>query len=194
MNFMRIFGTMADLFTKRPIQVDDVGRINVSSPHKVIRVTKALAAAGNYSAEDVLSESASVGTAWKFRNALDPYKDKGVIVKAIALCSTTGLVPRLRVYLFSATPTSMLNDNEGNTTLITADLPNYLGWIDFPGLTDLGGYSETIATPNTSGNLPFSFVLAGKPKDLYGLVVTRDAETNEAAGMTLTIELEIEQY
>jgi hypothetical protein len=101
---------------------------------------------------------------------------------------------RLFNHLYKGTPTCELRDNVGNTGLLAADLGIYLGYVDLPGLSDLGGFSEAIAVPNPLMNLPFHFSLPGSSKDLYGVVVLLDAETNEAANMTLTIELEVEQY
>ena len=158
-----------------------------------VSTTKALAATGNYLAEDVLSENGATGTAWVFSNIVKANGCSGEIVKAQAISETTGLTPRLTLYLFTATPTSQLNDNAVNTALLHADLANYIGKIDFPAMEDLGGDSETLATPSTQGNLPLSFNCASNANDLYGILITRDAITNEVAGDDMTIKLTIEQ-
>lgn len=159
-----------------------------------VSVTKALAAAGNYAAEDVLSESATdgAGTAWTFANAA-PSGGSGYIVGATALLETTALTPRITLYLFNATPTSELDDNAANTAVIHADASKYIGRIDFDALQDLGGDSEAVATPSTSGNLPMKFVLAAGATSLFGIAVTRDAITGENATDDLVITLFIEQ-
>jgi len=158
-----------------------------------VTVTKALAAAGNYAAEDVLSEHASTGTSWTFSGVVKQNGCSGEITKAQAICETTSLTPRLTLYLFTAAPTSQLNDNAANTALLHADLANYIGKIDFNAMEDLGGDSETIATPSTYGNLPLAFTCASDANDLYGILVTRDAITGESAGDDMTINLTIEQ-
>lgn len=163
----------------------------VASKLMEVRQTKILAAAGNYAAEDVLSENATVGTCWTFANAMSSDEGSGIVIKAQALCSTTSLTPRLSLYLFNKIPTSVLRDNIANTAVLTADLPHYQGIIDFMSLGDLGGYSEATATPSTVGNLPLSVKCLDR--NLYGVAITRDAETGEAAGMTLTFILTIEQ-
>ncbi len=156
---------------------------------------KTLAATTDYAAEDVLSESASAGTSWQFKNVVLQANGGGIILAAKVLCSTTALTPRLTLYLFDATPSSNLNDNNANTTLLAADLQRYLGKIDFPALEDLGGYSESLATCSTAGNLPLPFIIENGSKDIYGVLTTRDAVTGEvAATTTITIQLIIEQY
>lgn len=153
-----------------------------------VSVTKALVAAGDYAAEDVLSESASAGTVWTFPRM----GGSGYIVKALVICETTGLTPRLTLYLFDTTPTSNLNDNVANKALLHADLANYVGKIDFLAMEDLGGDSESIATPNTHGNLPLAFRTKSETDTLYGILVTRDAITGETAGDDMTVILTME--
>jgi hypothetical protein len=149
-----------------------------------------LAAAGNYTAEDVMSNSASAGRPWRF----DRLGDAGYITKAIALCTTTGLTPRLTLFLFAERPGCVLNDNVANTCIIAGNRGSYIGKIDFPAMEDLGtGISDTIATPNTVGNLPLAFYTRRPLATLWGVLVTRDAITGEAAGMELTIILGAEE-
>ncbi len=167
----------------------------VSGVLKTVSVTKALAAAGNYDADDVLSESAGAGTAWTFSAIARANNASGYIVKAIALCQTTSLTPRLTLYLFHTTPTSALNDGAANTAVIWADRANFVGHIDFPAMEDLGtGVSMSVATPSTPGKVPLAFDTAAAADDLFGIVVTRDAITGESAGMNLLIALTVEQY
>ena len=158
-----------------------------------VSVTKSLAAAGDYAAGDVLSEHATSGTAWTFSGVVKQNGCSGEITKAQAICETTGLTPRLTLYLFMATPTSQVNDNVANTALLHADLANYIGKIDFPAMEDLGGDSEAIVTPSTYGNLPLTFTCASGANDLFGVLITRDVITSESAGDDMVINLTIEQ-
>jgi hypothetical protein len=155
---------------------------------KTVRVTKAVAAAGNYTAEDVISNSATAGVAWEFKNV----GGSGYITKAQVQCETTAQVQRLTLYLFKATPTSALNDNVANTALLHADLDNYIGRIDFPAMEDLGGDSETLATPSTYGNLPLMFESEPSTGSIYGILVTRDSFTNENGTDDYSIALTVE--
>ena len=160
-----------------------------------ISTTKALESAVAYSAEDVLSETdtASAGTDWDFDAVGKVNGGTGYIVKAQAICETTAVTPRLTLYLFNTAPTSELDDNAANTALLHADLANYIGKIDFPAMEDLGGDSESVASPSTSGNLPLAFNCASADDALYGILVTRDAFTNTATN-DMTIKLTVEQY
>jgi len=160
-----------------------------------VSVTKALAAASAYVAEDVLSESASAGTVWTFSTIAKVNGGTGYIVKAQAISETTALTPRLTLFLFNATPTgAVVNDNVANTSLLHANLSQYVGKIDFPAMEDLGtGDSESVASPSTYGNLPLAFQCATAADDLIGILVTRDAFT-QVATKDMTIRLTTEQY
>lgn len=156
--------------------------------HKSITVAKVLVG-GACGAEDVLSEHITTGTAWTFAAIARANGGKGFIVKAMAICETTALTPRLTLFLFNATPTGVLNDNVANTSPVHADLAKYVGKIDFPAMEDLGtGTSSTIATPSTYGNLPLAFECASDADDLYGVLVSRDIVTpGAAADMTIIL-------
>jgi len=161
---------------------------------KKILVTKALAAAGDYAAEDVMCEDATTGVAWTFSEAAKRNGGTGFIHQAIVLCETTNLTPRLTLFLFNATPTTELDDNKANAAPANADIAKYVGRIDFPAMSDLGGDSCAIATPSTSGNLPLAFECATDADDLIGILVTRDAITGETAGDDMTVILYVEAY
>ena len=175
---------MADTFTK----VWGIGGRTIT-----VTTTRTLDASGSdYAAEDVVSDddTASGGTALTFTGIAKGVGGAGYITNASILCSTTGLLWGLTLYLFRVIPTSgELDDNAANTSVHTTDRPNYVGKIDFPAMSDLGGNSETEATPSTVGNIPRSFNCAADDSNLYGILVTRDAETNEASGMTIVISL-----
>jgi len=187
-----------------PLKVDSSGNLvlaagtnligTVSGVQKQVSVTKALAAADDYAAEDVMCENATTGVAWTFAAIARANGASGYITKAHALWETTALTPRLTLYLFNAAPTTELDDNKANAAPAFADLAQYVGKIDFPAMEDLGGMSESVATPSTTGNLPLAFTCATAADDLIGILVTRDAITGEVATKSMTIRLTIEQY
>lgn len=157
-----------------------------------ISVTKPLAAAGNYGVNDVLSENVSTGTAWEFDAVVLGNGDSGHIIKAQAISQTNAFgTPSLTLFLFTATPTSALNDNVANTALLHANLANYVGKIDFPAMETLGGDAEALATSSTSGNLPLAFECVSGDDALYGILVTRDAITGEVATDDMTVRLTV---
>lgn len=161
---------------------------------KTVSVTKALAAADDYTAEDVLSESASEGTVWTFAAIARANGASGYITQAHAMWETTALTPKLTLYLFNAAPTTNLNDNVANVAPAYADLSQYIGKIEFPALEDLGGMSESIVTSSTAGELPLAFRCADDADDLIGILVTQDAITGEAATKAMTVRLTVEQF
>jgi hypothetical protein len=159
---------------------------------KRVSVTKACASATAYTAEDVVSEHATTGTDWDFSAIAKGNGASGYIIKAEIVCETTAVTPRLTLFLFTAAPTSAVNDHAANTAPLHADLANYIGKIDFPALEDLGtGDSSAVAAPSTYGNLPLAFTCATDADDLYGILVTRDAFTNTATNdITITLTAE----
>ena len=162
---------------------------------RTVSVLRTIAAAGDYAAEDVLSDSATngAGTAITFSKIAKTKGGAGYITQASILCSTTALTPRLALLLFKNVPTCELDDNAANSAVLAADQANFIGQIDFPAMSALGtGMSGTIATTSTSGNLPIAFVCDNDDDSLYGVLVTRDAITGESANMTVRINLTAE--
>lgn len=157
-------------------------------------VTRAIAAAGDYAVEDVISDDATAGTEWRFANIARKNGGSVNIINAQLLWETTALEPRITLFLFTKPPTGVLNDNAGNTNVVNADIPFYVGKIDFPSLEDLGGVSETEASPSTVGNLQKYITCEPGSKDLYGVTVTREAITGEVATNEMTIKLTAERF
>lgn len=146
-----------------------------------------IAAAGNYDANDILSQSASngVGLHWVF-DAIAPTGGAGFITKALITCSATGLLCRFRLHLFNAVPTGELDDNAA-MSIVIADRAKWIGYLDFPAMANLGTMSAAM-----NDTVRFKFDCASADDALYGVLVTLDAETNEAAGMTVAITLSVD--
>ncbi len=163
---------------------------------KTVSVTKVLSAITVYNAADVLSESATASTAtcWTFSAIARANAASGYITKAHVISETTAITPRLVLYLFNVIPTCELDDHQANTALLHADLAKYIGRIDFPAMSENGtGDAEAIATPSTYGNLPLAFDCAAGADDIFGVLVTLDAFTQDP-GDDMTINLTVEQY
>lgn len=151
-----------------------------------------IAAAGDYAAEDVISDSASAGRPWLFPKMARYKGGGGYITQVHVLWETTALTPRTRVYFFNARPTSNLNDNVANTAVLLADVDKAVGYADVPSLSDLGGMSEGIATMSTFGNLALRYDCNRDDDSLQAILVTRDAITGEVAGKTVAIKVGFE--
>lgn len=194
------------LATNSGVDIGDVDILSIAAGNtrigtmsgvcKTVSVTKALESASAYEAEDVLSESDTdgEGTAWTFSALFRANNTGGYITKAVALCETTAITPRLTLFLFHTAPTCELDDHAANTAVLHADEANFVGSIDFPAMEDLGtGDSQAIATPSTVGNLPLWVDAASDADDLIGVLVTRDVFTNTATN-DIIIKLTLEQY
>lgn len=170
--------------------------VAVTIPAVEVIATKSLAAAGDYAANDVMSETASagLGTPFVFEGVVREKGGIGTITKAIATLETTALTPQIRLFLFRERPTSEMDDNAANTAVILADREMDLGYISFLSMADLGtGVSEALATPSTDGNLPLEFNCLPGDDRIFGIAVTQDAITGETALMELQIKLFIRQ-
>lgn len=147
-----------------------------------------IAAATDYAAEDVLADDASAGRAWVFDSVVRKEGGSARIVQAQAMWETTALTPRWTLYLFRKIPTSNLNDNVANAAPAVGDWTDWIGQIDFMSMEDLGGVSSSFVTMSTVGNLPVYFTCAERLKTIYGITVTRDAITGEAASSRVAIQ------
>jgi len=146
------------------------------------RVTKAIAAAGNYTAGDIVSESATSGSPWVFTNFAVTDSRPGTIFKADITCNEDSITASYRLHLFSASPsTSVLNDNVAKA-MGAEDRDGYLGAITFPAMVDEGVWSRAQVDGLTFGYLPAGSILYGLLEDLSG-------ETAETANMLMSITL-----
>lgn len=158
---------------------------------KLVSTTVAIAATTNYAAEDVLSNSASVGTYWTFSDVASEVGGSGTIISAVCICQTTNVSHRVTLYLYHTAPTSNLNDNAANTAPAWADRAGYLGEINFPALNDRGGATKTQVMPG-EGGMPLPFQCAEASAAIYGILITEEAITSEVAGASYIISLLID--
>jgi hypothetical protein len=147
-----------------------------------------------YTNEDVISESASSGTSWTFSSIVPTNKGGGRITKAIVQCDDTAIVPVLTMYLTNVTPLGVLNDNVGNTNPVYAtESDNYLGRIDWPAMSDLGGASEAeIGADGLVAGMPKSFVCVDGDSAIYGVLVVRSAAHTPTSAAKFRVTLTVE--
>lgn len=148
-----------------------------------------LAAAGDYAANDVLSNDATAGQGdpWIFSNAGRVASGSGIILGADIKTSVEGLVPRIRVHLFNAAPTTSEMDDNAANLIDLDDRAKYLGYFDMPAMADVGEFSfAQLDGINKAYNTDAS-------GHLYAILQTLDAFTNESAGMSLWLTLRMNQ-
>ena len=154
---------------------------------KTVLITKTLDANGAYSIDDVISDNPTngQGTDWDI-----DFGGTGYITKAVIAHATTAITPRVDLQLYTRPPTCELDDHAASTGPIAADLPFFLGVIEFPALKDAGtSTSYATVTPSTVGNAPLAF---DAPK-IYGVTVTRtatDFADDTLLSILLTAEME----
>lgn len=150
----------------------------------------AIAAAGNYAALDVFSNDATAdaGDPFVFAGAARVDGGGGWITRLILTCSATGLLARTRIWFFNAAPTTTEMDDNAAFNITVADRSKVIGYLDLPALADVGdiAYAQNI-TDRLQFDLPSG-------TSLYAIGQFIDAETNEAAAMTMTLEISVEQY
>ena len=157
---------------------------------------KTVLANGAYTAEDVVSENVTVALGaqpWTFRNAARENGGGGIIYDALILAQTTAIASWFSLFLHTGIPTCELGDGVANTAFILADRGIAVGRVNFPICDDIGGMSDTQSTPSTVGGLPKSFVCQKGSRNLYGVLVIRNA-VDLADSTKLRIILNIEQF
>ncbi len=159
-----------------------VDALNNSPFRNVVTVT--LAAAGDYAANDVLSNDADAGEGdpIEFANFVPVAGMVGTIF-AGTFAASVEILPRIRLHFFNSTPNASTEmDDNAAFAIVDADQANYLGFMDFETAADVGGISF-----GRSQGVLIPFYCAGTT--LYAIAQTLDAFTNESAGMTITFQL-----
>lgn len=147
-----------------------------------------------YTANDVICDSTATGTTIAFAAVARENGGSGYITKANITLGTSGITPRLTMFLFNAVPVGgTLQDNAANLHPAGTDTGKFIGQIDWVGLDNVGsGNAHAIATPSTYGNPPLAFNCAAGADDLFGVLVTRDTVT-AGTNVTISIDLTVEQ-
>lgn len=149
---------------------------------RAVTTQKTLECLDGYSAEDVMSEDDDDGdgTDWDF-----VFGASGKIVQAVIASETNAITAAVDLYLFSVPPTCELDDNAANDAPVLADIPHYIGKIEFDAMVDVGsGPSYALAT-----GLEMYF----DGTTVYGVAVDtsgQDFADNTTLDITLTAELE----
>lgn len=153
----------------------------------IAQATLTAAAAGDYADNDVISDSATVGVPIQFTVA-ERTGGRGTIKSARITSSVQAFVAALELFLFRENVSASTTDDNVAESLDLDDRLSLAWRILFPASADFGEVSltEKVLDP------PLGFECDDDDTKLYGVLVARDAFTNESAGMTFTIELDIE--
>lgn len=166
-----------------PADADGYVRIGGAPPMHAYHKRR-VAAAGDYVAGDMISNSATAAsaTAWKLKMGRDA-GDAGHITSVWVSASVDSLTTAPHVYLFAREPDrtdTPFTDNAAFAIGARA-LEYYCGRITLPGLRDDGSVSHAMTT-----NLqhPYRTDDAGY---LWAILVASTAEANESANMTVLL-------
>lgn len=127
----------------------------------------------------------------RFKNMARVNGGGGYLVKATVATDQTTNTESYRLHLYKTPPAGIL-DNAACTAPLYADIPNYVGTIDFPAAKTEGS-GATSAYANVTGNiansnLPMGFTCATGDVDLYALVETPNGFTPaNAQGFTFKL-------
>lgn len=151
--------------------------------------TKTILAAGNYSAGDALSESATdnAGTAFEFAGIAPRHGFPFTLRAAQQQCSEDAVAARIRWHLFNQNPLAAeveMDDNVAFSIKTAAGAAKYVGFIDMPALADLG----TIPSAGQATQLDM-MVDPANGDTLWAVPQTLDDEANESGSMTLSLTL-----
>ena len=160
----------------------------IEEDKKFATVSVTVAAAGDYAANDVMSNSAT-GDAGVAKAV--PVGGKGEIVNVrqiIATCTEDSVLNRLRLHFYNYSPAAADVEMDDNAAFDFAKnatgLAGYVGSIDIPAFRD-GGTSMAVAEGNLIDKL---LACSTSDGNLYMVIETLDAETSETAGMTLKFD------
>ena len=180
-NFESIENAIKDIWRPKLVTVSD---------EKIVR------ADGAYVAEDVVSEniSSAIAQPWHFPNCARVLGGGGSIIDSTLIAQTTAIAGWFSLFLFTRKPTSALGDGLPNTAILVSDRKYFVIRINYPACSDLGtGSPDTASTPSTVGGLPKIFVCERDSRDLWGVMVIRNA-VDLADNTWLRASLNIEQY
>lgn len=170
--------------------IGDANPLAIRGGIRAVVASFAAAAAGDYADNDVISNAVANGTGLplEFEDVVREAGGAARIIGASISCSKDTVAATTELLLFSEAPTATeMDDNAAiGAGVGAADQPRYLGSIAFPALADVGAFSFVRATTPTAA-APLLVHCAAK--SLFGILVARDPETNEAAGMTISITL-----
>ena len=170
----------------------DTNPLAVRAAPRAITASFVAVAAGNYADNDVISNDADAGEGdpLAFTNIVRAAGGAAKVIGAALSMSEDGILATSELFLFSQAPTdSEMDDNAAWGGVGAADQPYYLGSIAFAALADVGAISFALPATLTPAAPLLVHAVA---TSLFGVLVFRDAEINETAGMTVQVTLYVE--
>lgn len=182
-------GVKAGLVDALPAGEAHIGTVGGTLVPIGIEYTRA-ATVSPYLAGDVISDSEAATTLVVFTNIARVVGGSGYITKARLITNQSTCVAQIRLWLYTiSNPASIPVDN-APFTLLYANAPNRIGYIDFPALTTEQSGSDSASAMDDKIRL--AFACAAASRNLYGVLETKTAFT-PANAQKFYIELSADQ-
>ena len=184
-------GGAVEFLGDAPMPTTIVNTPTVAPARRVVSVSFADAAAGDYTAGDVISQNVTdgLGVALPLFGVVDAVGQVAILDKIVAKCSEDSILARLRLHFYrdNPLPTEVeMDDNiAGDWAKTIYGLNKYIGPVTLAAFADLG----TSMSMSTTGNLRemLKTVNAG-PAQLWVVVEILDSDANETAGMKIDFD------
>ena len=155
---------------------------------KFFTVTVTCAAAGDYAANDIMSNSATGDAGVAAVVVFDSKAAIALVKQVTAVCSEDSVLNRLRLHFYNYNPAAADVEMDDNAAFDFAKnatgAAGYIGSIDLPAFRD-GGTSMAVAEANLVDKY-LAELTTGTA--VYMVIETLDAETNETASMTIRFD------
>ncbi len=175
--------------TNSPLPVQVSGQVLMTPARRVVSTFFIAAAAGDYAAGDIMSNSVTDNQAIALRidGVVDVAGQVAILDKVVARCSEDSVLNRLRLHFYRENPLPAeveMDDNIAADFAKTAlGFNKYIGPVPLVAFADGGTAMAFSSTPNLREQLK----TAGSTS-LWIVVETLDAEVNETAGMNINFD------
>lgn len=144
-----------------------------------------------YTANDVVSNSASATTLMEFTNAVRVSGGSAYIVRAVLTTDKKSVTPAFRVHLFNASNPTVAADNAAHKELY-ADASKRLGFFDFDSMATAVDATNSDMSRTQNNTLRHGIVAAAGDSSIYVMLETLTAFT-PASGEKFTLTLYFDQ-
>lgn len=185
-------GTAEVVSDGRPLPVDVKSwpqQLAITPARRRVSAGFIAAAAGAYAAADVVSNSVTdtLGVPLKFAGVVDAAGQVAILDAIVAKCSEDSVLWRLAIDFYDQAPLPAEVEMDDNIALdaakTVAGYGKFVKRVPLVAMADMGTAMAFSNTPNLRE------MLRTVTTDLWGVVVTLDAEVNQTAGMRIDFDL-----
>ncbi len=184
-------GTGNPIGPDNPWPVTVLGATVNAPARRVVSNWFAATAAGDYTAGDVVSNSATAdtGVTLQFPAVVDIAGQTAILDKIVIKCNEDSILSRFALDFYAASPLPAeveMDDNAAfDAAKTVAGYNKYVGRVVTSAMADMG----TAMSMCSTGNLREFLRTGAALKDLWVNFIFLDAEANETAGMLVNVDL-----